>query len=103
MNFFSVRRLLGIKSSLDCDGNSEPRHIASIHDSRNLRQSSGSGDPSTSSRETGTRDSSGGATMAGKSSHSEVGYQLLWAYLAGLVTGLALFGAISFYVGRLTQ
>lgn len=101
MNFFNVRRLLGIGKSLDCDGNSEPELIDSVDHSRTLRQSGSGGDSRSSSGGNGLVDSSGGATMAGKSSHSEVGYQLLWAYLAGLVTGLALFGAGSFYYTKL--
>jgi hypothetical protein len=39
--------------------------------------------------------------VAGKSRDSEVARHLLFAYMAGVITGLALFGAGSFYLNQL--
>jgi hypothetical protein len=41
--------------------------------------------------------------MASKSPVNEATRHLIWAYGAGVITGLALFGAGSFYIGMLTR
>jgi hypothetical protein len=107
MNFFNERRSHGVGSSsdngLDSAGAGDEGLISDVSDSRTLRQSEGSGRSRGGGEADERGDLSGGAKMAGKSGSSEVTRHMLWAYVAGVITGLALFGASSFYYERLFQ
>ena len=97
MSFWRGRRALGIKSKrVGCSP--EQLLISDVSDSRNLRQSGGG---AASGSGSSSRRALGGAEVVGKSRNSEVARQILWSYLAGLLTGLALFGAGSFYFNRI--
>lgn len=85
------------------DGDHASGLVASVDDSRNLLKREGRESARSEGGEVRPDPSTGGSRMAGSkgSVERDVGRHMIVAYVAGVVTGLALFGAGSFYYNAL--